>query len=237
MELSKRLSAVAELVTPGGRIADIGTDHGYIPIWLMLEQKISGAVAMDVRRGPLERAKAHIAEYHLEKYIEVRLSDGLAKLKSGEADTIVIAGMGGPLMARILQEGQEVLSSVKELVLQPQSDIGEFRHRLHVLGYEIVCENMIFEDGKFYPMMKAVPAVQTESSMDSYREIEYQYGHFLLKEKNPVLNDYLHKEQETVSSILKRLENEGTQTTSTMKRIQELEERLSGISEALDEMQ
>ena len=97
MQLSKRLSAVAEFVTPGGCLVDVGTDHGYVPIALLEQKKISSAIAMDVNRGPLERAREHIAQYQMGDYIETRLSDGLHALRAGEGDSLLIAGMGGGL--------------------------------------------------------------------------------------------------------------------------------------------
>ena len=105
MELSKRLQAVADLVTAGYRVADIGTDHAYIPIFLLASGKIPGAAAMDVNEGPLERARCHIEENGLTEKISLRLSDGLAGLRPGEAESVVIAGMGGGLIIRILTEG------------------------------------------------------------------------------------------------------------------------------------
>ena len=127
MQLSKRLSAVAEFVTPGGCLVDVGTDHGYVPIALLEQQKISSAIAMDVNRGPLERAREHIAQYQMGDYIETRLSDGLHALRAGEGDSLLIAGMGGGLTVRILSEGEPLLSGFRELILEPQSDIDRVR--------------------------------------------------------------------------------------------------------------
>ena len=126
MQLSLRLSAIAGLVTRGNRLVDVGCDHGYLPVSLYLDGKIPGAIAMDVRKGPLSRAQEHISQYGLDAYIETRLSDGLEALKPGEGDTLVIAGMGGPLMERILTDGAEVRESFREMILQPQSDIPHF---------------------------------------------------------------------------------------------------------------
>ena len=121
MNISRRLNRLAELVTEGSRLADVGTDHGYVPLCLCREKKIPSAIAMDINEGPLKRAKSHIADAGLENYIETRLSDGLHELRGGEADTVLIAGMGGALMVRILTEGTRALMGVRELVLQPQS--------------------------------------------------------------------------------------------------------------------
>ena len=108
------MKAVASMVTPGNILADVGTDHGYVPIALVQQGKITKAIAMDINKGPLQRACEHIAEFQLEEYIETRLSDGVKKLKVGEVDSILIAGMGGELVIHILTDGMEVCRSVKE---------------------------------------------------------------------------------------------------------------------------
>ena len=98
MQLSLRLSAIADLVTEGNRLVDVGCDHGYLPVYLIFEKKIPQAIAADVGKGPLSRAREHIHQYGLDNYIETRLSDGLKEIGKEEGDTLVIAGMGGPLM-------------------------------------------------------------------------------------------------------------------------------------------
>ena len=107
IHLSKRLKMLANMVSEGNRVADVGCDHGYLPIFLMQHGRIPGALAMDVRKGPLKAAREHIASCRLEDYIECRLSDGLKAYIAGEADTIICAGMGGRLMERILTEGMD----------------------------------------------------------------------------------------------------------------------------------
>ena len=157
MELSGRLQAVASLVTAGHRIADIGTDHAYIPIFLVQEGRSDSAIAMDVNEGPLKKAEEHVKESGMEGRIELRLSDGLEKLGPGEADTAVIAGMGGPLMLRILKAYPKTVGSLRELVLQPQSETAKVRAFLLEEGFLFLREELVKEDGKYYPMMKVVP--------------------------------------------------------------------------------
>ena len=135
MELSTRLQAVADFVTAGYKLADIGTDHAYIPIALVEQNRIPGAIAMDINEGPLQRAGEHIAENKMEKKIEIRLSNGFSALKKGEAESAVIAGMGGGLMIRILTEGEQIAKSLKECILQPQSEIERVRRFLLEEGY------------------------------------------------------------------------------------------------------
>ena len=226
MQLSKRLQAVANLVTPGKRLADIGTDHGYVPIWLYEQGRIPSALAMDLREGPLQRAKEHIRMHGLDEKIKTRLSDGLEKLLPGEADSIVIAGMGGMLVVKILTQGQAVLDSVQELILQPQSDLDAVREYLHRMGFVIVQEEMVFEEGKYYPMMKAVHGENTDD-----RKIWFLYGRLLLENRHPVLKSYLQKEYDSCCKLLEKLCQTATEVAS--RRCEELLEKKHLIEEAL----
>ncbi len=226
MQLSKRLQAVARLVTPGSRLADVGTDHGYVPIWLYEQGQIPSAIAMDLRQGPLERAREHIQMHGLDEHIETRLSDGLEKLMPGEADSIVIAGMGGMLVVKILSQGQKTLSSVKELILQPQSDLDAVREYLRETGFVIVREDMIFEEGKYYPMMKAVHGENTDD-----RKLWFLYGRLLLEDRHPVLKSYLEKEYDGCGKLLEKLSQ--TSTEVAKRRYEELSEKKQLIEEAL----
>lgn len=226
MHLSKRLSALADFVTPGSRLADIGTDHGYVPIYLALNQRIPSAIAMDINEGPLNKAREHILSHHLEGRIETRLSDGLDKLLPGEADTVLIAGMGGALMSKIIEKGSDVLKDVPELILQPQSEIAQFRHFLHEHAYKIVKEHMLIDDGKYYVMMKAVHGEEVYAD-----EPAYIYGRLLLKEKNPVLYRLIQKELAANESIYAHLLSVDTPNAREKKAI--LEEKINYGKEAL----
>jgi len=148
MQLSLRLKTVADSVTGGSRVADVGCDHAYIAIHLAENNIAPRVIAMDVNKGPLSKARDNIELRGLKDRIETRLSDGLARLTPGEADTVVIAGMGGALMARILTDGETDLNEVKELILQPQSEIFLVRRYLHENGYRIESEKMEKEDEK-----------------------------------------------------------------------------------------
>lgn len=150
MEMSARLKLIAGFVTEGYVVADIGTDHGYIPIWLIKADRIPRAIAMDIGKGPLERAQENIKQYGYEDRIETRLSDGLKELRENEADSVVIAGMGGPLIVSLLEAGKTALNTVKELILSPHTDIYLVRHYLIENGYDIVREEMVYDMGKYY---------------------------------------------------------------------------------------
>lgn len=240
MQLSLRLSAIADMVTTGNRLVDVGCDHGYLPVYLIQQKKIPSAIAMDVRKGPLSRAKEHIRQYGLEEYIQARLSDGLENLKAGEGDTLVIAGMGGPLMERILTDGQSVRDSFSELILQPQSDIPHFRRFIQSQGFQIVEEKMVEEEGKFYPMMRVVrtcPEGDGNENLVSEAApytLEEAFGKFLLKEHNPVLYRYLLREERIRADILKQLQA-APQAEAVTARIREVKEEAQLIKAALAE--
>ena len=237
MELSKRLSAVAALVTDGYRLADIGTDHAYIPICLAGTGRIPEAVAMDVNQGPLFRAEENIRMHGLEDRIKTRISDGFASLEKGEADAAVIAGMGGPLMIRILREGAEVVSTLKECVLQPQSEIEKVRAFLLEEGFFFLDEDMVEEDGKYYPMMKVKPPSDAgkaaeERSGTAWTRTELCYGKLLLMRKNPILREFLQREICIRRRILKELNN--NKSPKAVQRRQELEEELKTAEKGMD---
>ena len=226
IQISRRLQSVAFFVQEGKVLADVGCDHGYIPIYLLQKKKIKKAIAMDINQGPLMRAKEHIQEWGLENYIDTRLSDGVGALKPDEVQSVVIAGMGGPLMENILTEGEEVLKTVTELVLQPQAEIGHFRRFLGENGYCITHEEMILEDGKYYPIMRAV-----HGKMEEQTEAEYLYGKKLLQNRNSVLKEFLDREQEKAEELLEKLKN--SQTESAKTRISQLEMEWKDRKEAL----
>ena len=158
MELSIRLKTVAEAVTKGNRVADVGTDHGYVPIYLVKNNLSPAGIAMDVNKGPLEKAQEHIREEKLGGKIATRLGNGLAPLEPGETDTVIIAGMGGDLICKILKAKPEFLIEGKEFILQPQSEWFKIRRLLKEYHYQIEKEWFLKEDGKYYVIIKAEPA-------------------------------------------------------------------------------
>lgn len=226
-ELSKRLLTVASMVENDSVVADIGTDHAYIPIYLVEQGVCKKAIAMDVNPGPLERAREHILASGLSEQIVTRLSDGLAKLSENEADTYVIAGMGGPLMVSILARRMDLLQKGKTLVLQPQSEIGEVREFLIHNHYKIIREEMFYDMEKTYVAMKAI--ISKESI--TYTKTQYIFGKLLLENLNPVLFEYLQKQKEVYEKLVIKLKDNITK--QTMLRKVECEQMLVYINEAL----
>ena len=220
MELSKRLKAVADLVPPGSVVCDVGCDHGYVSIYLIQNRICTNVIAMDIHAGPLEQARGHIGKYHLEAYIETRQSDGLAALRAGEADCVILAGMGGRLTVRILQSGRDVLDTVDTLVLQSQSEIAAVRAYLRDAGYGIVREDMVWEGGKYYPMLQARRgqadavvacggSMRRQGDDADVRALRQpacdRYGPYLLAHRHPVLQRFLLWEREREERILAQI--------------------------------
>ena len=226
MNLSKRLTAVADMITVGNSIADIGTDHGYIPIYMAQKGLTPKALAMDVNAGPLERACDNIKKYCVENIVSARLSDGLKKLNPGEAESIIIAGMGGLLTIRILSDCPDVTNSAKELVLSPHSDVNLVRKYLSENNFCITNENIILEDDKFYFIIRACAG-----KMELQDEVEEWFGRILLSEKNDILHQYLIKEESKRITIRQKMNANGS---SRAERIEELEHELSIIRKALE---
>ena len=202
--LSDRLMAVAGMITPGIPVADIGCDHAYLPIYLVRRGISPYVIACDINAGPIIRAQENVEDTDLSENIDIRQGDGLSVITPGEVRSVVLAGMGGKLMIRILTEGADVLADVSEIIMEPQSDVATLRHFLQDGGYRIISENMVSEEGKFYPVIKAI-----HGSMDWDKEIYFRYGKILLREENPVLHEFLLVEKEYCANLLKELaENE-----------------------------
>ena len=148
MELTARLQALANLVRPGGRLADVGSDHAYLPVWLILQGRIPRAIAADLRAGPLSRARETARRYQVEDRMEFRLCDGLSGIGEDEVDTVTIAGMGGETIAAILQAAP--WARQKQLILQPMTSFPDLRAWLQNNGYSIVQERIAQEGNRLY---------------------------------------------------------------------------------------
>lgn len=162
INISERLKCVASLVNKGARVADIGTDHAYLPIYLVQNGISNKVYACDVRKEPLRRAKLHIDEYGLSDKITTQLCDGLKGINKGDVDTVTICGMGGKLMKNILKAGIDKLGDNTQLVLSAQSELRDFRKYLLETGIDIKSEHMLLEDGKYYFIFNCVYNTQDE---------------------------------------------------------------------------
>lgn len=226
MQLSKRLQMVADQVLSGGVLADIGCDHGFTSIYLVSQGRIRKAIAMDVREGPLQRAAAHVTESGLENQIELRLSDGTDRLQPGEADTILISGMGGALMEQILRAHPEVTKAVQELILSPQSEVYRVRTCLHEMGFRIAREDMTLDMGKYYVVLRAVPGEEHD-----YHSFEYTYGKDLIQQRHPVFRQYMQSEKHRVAEILAHFPSDSD--SGRLKQLQQEAEEINRVLELL----
>jgi len=191
--LSRRLQALFTYIPYGRVLADIGTDHAYLPIYAYLQGRIPAALACDINPGPLEKAAQHIHRYGLGAYIQTRLGNGLAPLLPGEAQCVVIAGMGGMLMVDILAQSLAVLASLERIVLQPQHDVPAVRRALHGHGFCITDEEMLQEGPRYYNILCAEKGAEPP-----YSDAEYAFGRPLIQRKCPVLHAY---SQETLHRL------------------------------------
>lgn len=236
--LSDRLQMLARMVTPGSRVADVGCDHGFLSIYLVQKEISVGVIAMDVRKGPLSAAGEHVAAQGLGAYIETRLSDGLKELRSKEVDTVVCAGMGGRLMKRILTESLDKAMQLKELVLQPQSELQEFREFLRVTGFCIADEDMVQEDGKYYFAIKALPEsrhithVPEHIEQGDYVRLCDKFGEKLLQRRHPVLERYLRQQEKMLEQLSEKLTGQITERTNV--RLKEICRDLGDVRLALE---
>ncbi len=215
------------MVTPGIPVADIGCDHAYLPIYLVKERIAPYVIACDINAGPIIRARENIEDVDLGENIEVRQGDGLSVISPGEVRSVVLAGMGGKLMMRILSEGADVLADVSEIIMEPQSEVAPLRHFLQDAGYRIISENMVCEDGKFYPVIKAV-----HGTMDWDKEIYFRYGKILLREENPVLHEFLLVEKQYCSELIREL-SENEDIPHVFVRMEEVKTDLALNTDAL----
>lgn len=228
VRLSKRMQLVADMVKEKS-VVDIGCDHAFVSIYLAQKPSMEKVIAMDVKTGPVDIAKANVAAYMLADRIDVRISDGFDQLSIGEADVAVIAGMGGYLMIDILDAGKKHLENGISLVLQPQSDIPEVRRYLDSAGYIIEDEEMLIEDGKFYNIMRGIH--RGEATVE-YTPDDYNYGPVLLKKKHPVLKKYLEFFCEKNIALIEKLKTAGSDKTK--ERMKQLLDELNYSKNLLD---
>jgi tRNA (adenine22-N1)-methyltransferase len=189
MKLKGRLKLIASKVKQCDIVADIGTDHAYIPIYLIKNCICRKAVASDIRVGPIRIAQRNIIESRLENLIETRIGNGLDPIKEGEADTIIIAGMGGMLIQEILEKGKVKAKKAGRLILQPMNAIEVLRKWLYDSGFDILDEELTSEGEKIYDVL----VVRWTGAQRKLRKINYHIGERLMEKRDPLLKKYLIK--------------------------------------------
>lgn len=223
MELSKRLRCVASYVQEGVSIADIGSDHAYLPCYLVERDQITHAVAGEVVKGPFESAQRTVRERGFSDKIEVRLANGLQAIhKEDHIHTVTIAGMGGPLIAQILESGEKHLATVERIIAQPNIHARPIREWAVKKQWKIVNEAIMKEDGKIYEI------VVLERGRATYDEDELQFGPYLMREKNDVFIEKWQREANAKRNILQALQK-AQKTEDNERRSEKIKQELANI--------
>lgn len=208
MKLSQRMQAVCDTLLNHDVVCDVGCDHGYVSIQAIRDKKARKVIALDVNEGPLKAAKQHILEENLADKIETRLSNGLHKVNvSDGANAVVIAGMGGKLTLKILSEAPEVVQNLKQMVLEPQSELDLVRKWIRENGFHIEKETLVFED-KYYFIMDVRPGAD-ENSDSEYGELFDCFSGYLLKKKDPLLRKFLKEQCSNLSNLYETASERG----------------------------
>ena len=224
MKLTDRLLKISSLVDEWKKVADIGTDHGYIPVYLLKNNKIDYAILADVNKGPLENAKKEVRHNKLDDKVDLRLGSGLEVLNQNEVDEVIIAGMGGMLISELLEAKKSVSQTVDKLILQPMQAQNELRKYLYNNGYEILNEVLVKEDFRIYEIIVAkYTGKNTEVSDDIY----YEVGNKLIENNDKLLNEFINKKINSYEGIISKLEGKNggsieVKRNSTLNTIKKL---------------
>ena len=203
MRISKRLKTLAEQVQPGRVVVDVGTDHAYLPIYLILKGISPRVIGVEINPGPLRSAQQQVEVVGLTHQIEIRFGDGLGGIQPGEAQVAVVAGMGGNTICDLLGASPKVLARLHRLILQPMGAMRRVREWLWQHGWQIVHEDLVKEDQIFYSIIIAEPSRQekekgaadrykSSTSGEKFSEVELEIGPLLLRAQHPLLSEYLH---------------------------------------------
>lgn len=222
IDISKRLKTIATQIKYRS-IIDIGTDHGYVPIYLCQSNKIDYAIASDINSGPLEKAVQNINQYKLADKITTILSNGFENINK-TVDTAIIAGMGGNLIIDILKSSYS--DKLKQIVVQPQLDIYDVRKFLHTIGFSINNEEMIVEQNKYYNIISAVKGYEQYD-----KEQYYEFGKILIQKKSSVLKENIANSIKKYDIIIKELSTKGS--INATKRQEYLKKEIYYLEEVL----
>jgi len=232
IQLSNRLLMVAKYIPKQAILADIGSDHAYLPCYAILNDLASHAIAGEVNEGPYKAAIHQVQRFGLTDQISVRKGDGLSVLSTNEATCVTIAGMGGTLIKTILDEGKDKLEKVERLILQPNIHAIEIRKWLIENDWELKDEKILEEDGKIYEILVA----EKGNPLNPYGGILYEpallMGPFLIKDKNPTFIKKWSHELNHWDEVLSQL-NRAKESDKLLKKKEEVKKIISNIKEVL----
>ena len=198
LKIGERLQTVASMVPPCHTVADIGTDHGYVPACLALSGQCRHVIASDIAEGPCQAAEETRNRYKLQDEMEIRMAPGLQGLRPGEAETVVIAGMGGATIVGILEESPEIAASVTTFVLQPMNAAGLLRRWLVQHRYRIEEEALCKENKHIYNIIKAIHGEE----MQELSSLEEEFGFCILEKKSALWQEYIEGKAEHYRRLL-----------------------------------
>lgn len=221
MELSLRLRTICNMIDSCKTIADIGTDHGYIPIYLIKNKICEFAIACDINKGPLEKAKENIKLENLEDNISLRLGSGFDVITPGEANVAIIAGMGGHLIKDLIESGMEVFKSLDYLILQPVQNPDVLRKYIYDNGFEIIKEELCIDEKIFYEIIKIRYVNANENIRKVENDIFYEVSYDLIKQKHPLVNNFIQYKINRYSNILKYIQEDSSLATLRKKEVKE----------------
>ena len=230
-KLSARLAAVAKYVPNGAKLADIGSDHAYLPSYLAKNERLAFAIAGEVAAGPFQSAERNVLAEGLTDIISVRMGDGLEVIQEGEVDCITIAGMGGALIASILENGKEKLSTVKRLVLQPNISAISIRKWFIENDWKLIAEEILEEDGKIYEILIAEKGDPYEP-YSTDQDLGLLVGPFLVQKQDNTFKRKWIAEMKNWERIYEALEN-AAQSPETLEKKQEVIGKIKLVKEAL----
>ncbi|MDU2444228.1 class I SAM-dependent methyltransferase [uncultured Clostridium sp.] len=225
MELSKRLKRIAEHVDKCESVADIGTDHGYIPIYLVKEGICKKAIASDINKGPIEKAKVNVAFEGVSNKVKCLLGPGLNPLKVGEVNGVILAGMGGNLTRDILLADMDKVKKYDFIILQPAQNPEVLREFLYKNDYEIIDEDLIKDEGRFYELFK-VKYNENSEKLVFEDELEYEVSPLLRKKNHQLFKEFIEEKINRCETILSFIKED---TESAKKRKSDLEEKINKL--------
>ncbi len=225
MELSKRLKRIAEHVDKCESVADIGTDHGYIPIYLVKEGICKKAIASDINKGPIEKAKVNVAFEGVSNKVKCLLGPGLNPLKVGEVNGVILAGMGGNLTRDILLADMDKVKKYDFIILQPAQNPEVLREFLYKNDYEIIDEDLIKDEGRFYELFK-VKYNENSEKLVFEDELEYEVSPLLREKSHPLFKEFIEEKINRCETILSFIKED---TESAKKRKSDLEEKINKL--------
>ena len=225
MELSKRLKRIAEHVDKCESVADIGTDHGYIPIYLVKEGICKKAIASDINKGPIEKAKVNVAFEGVSNKVKCLLGPGLNPLKVGEVNGVILAGMGGNLTRDILLADMDKVKKYDFIILQPAQNPEVLREFLYKNDYEIIDEDLIKDEGRFYELFK-VKYNENSEKLVFEDELYYEVSSLLREKNHPLFKEFIEEKINKCETILSFIKED---TEAAKKRKSDLEEKINKL--------